>query len=90
MLGKRRSKKHVCISRSFQPISTFFFSLDTVLDHSSNPSKISVFLHQLGTGCFILYNTGNDLAYSRNGLLTTVAYKWNDDDPVYALEVKIS
>jgi len=41
----------------------------------------------LGTGCFILYNTGEDLAYSKNGLLTTVAYKWNDDNPVYALEV---
>ncbi|CAF3752163.1 unnamed protein product [Rotaria sordida] len=41
-----------------------------------------------GTGCFILYNTGEDLAYSRNGLLTTVAYKWNDDDAVYALEVR--
>ncbi len=43
----------------------------------------------LGTGCFILYNTGEDLAYSRNGLLTTVAYKWNNDNPVYALEVLI-
>ncbi|CAF0763527.1 unnamed protein product [Adineta steineri] len=43
-----------------------------------------------GTGCFILYNTGNDLAYSLNGLLTTVAYKWNDDDPVYALEGSIA
>ncbi|CAM4903144.1 unnamed protein product [Rotaria socialis] len=43
-----------------------------------------------GTGCFILYNTGEDLAYSRNGLLTTVAYKWNDDDAVYALEGSIA
>jgi glycerol kinase len=42
-----------------------------------------------GTGCFILYNTGEELAYSKNGLLTTVAYKWNDDHPVYALEVHI-
>ncbi|CAF0853375.1 unnamed protein product [Adineta ricciae] len=31
-----------------------------------------------------------DLAYSRNGLLTTVAYKWNDDDAVYALEGSIA
>lgn len=43
-----------------------------------------------GTGCFILYNTGEDIAYSRNGLLTTVAYKWNDEDAVYALEGSIA
>ena len=43
----------------------------------------------LGTGCFILYNTGEDLAYSKSGLLTTVAYKWNDDNVVYALEVRL-
>ena len=46
------------------------------------------FCKQTGTGCFILYNTGEDLVYSQNGLLTTVAYKWNDDDAVYALEVR--
>ncbi|CAF4288039.1 unnamed protein product [Rotaria sp. Silwood2] len=44
----------------------------------------------VGTGCFILYNTGEDLSYSRNGLLTTVAYKWNDDNAVYALEGSIA
>ncbi|CAF0850769.1 unnamed protein product [Rotaria sp. Silwood1] len=44
----------------------------------------------LGTGCFILYNTGEELAYSRSGLLTTVAYKWNDDNAVYALEGSIA
>jgi len=49
--------------------------------------KIMIQYLFLGTGCFILYNTGEDLAYSKNGLLTTVAYKWNDDNPVYALEV---
>lgn len=43
-----------------------------------------------GTGCFILYNTGEDVAYSRNGLLSTVAYKWNDEDAVYALEGSIA
>ena len=41
-----------------------------------------------GTGCFILYNTGEDIAYSRNGLLTTVAYQWNNAHAVYALEVR--
>jgi glycerol kinase len=50
--------------------------------------SIFIFSNRIGTGCFILYNTGEDLAYSRNGLLTTVAYKWNDDDAVYALEVR--
>jgi glycerol kinase len=41
-----------------------------------------------GTGCFLLYNTGNDIVYSRNGLITTVAYKFGDEKPVYALEVE--
>jgi len=38
-----------------------------------------------GTGAFILTNTGKDIIQSRNGLLTTVAYKYKDS-PVYALE----
>lgn len=46
------------------------------------------FLFFEGTGCFILYNTGEDIAYSRNGLLTTVAYQWNNAHAVYALEVR--
>ncbi len=65
----------------------FSSTLDTVYDHHEKHVDIYFFI-QIGTGCFILYNTGQDLAYSRNGLLTTVAYKWNDDDPVYALEVR--
>ena len=40
-----------------------------------------------GTGCFLLYNTGNDIVYSTHGLITTVAYKFGDEKPVYALEV---
>ncbi|KAM9985468.1 hypothetical protein ACTFIZ_009021 [Dictyostelium cf. discoideum] len=40
-----------------------------------------------GTGCFLLYNTGNDIVHSRNGLLTTVCYQFGKDSPpVYALE----
>lgn len=39
-----------------------------------------------GTGCFLLYNTGNDIVYSAHGLITTVAYKFGDEKPVYALE----
>lgn len=38
-----------------------------------------------GTGCFMLMNTGENLQYSQNGLLTTIA--WGIDDEVhYALE----
>ncbi len=38
-----------------------------------------------GTGCFMLMNTGENLQYSENGLLTTIA--WGLDDKVfYALE----
>ncbi|MBD66913.1 MAG: glycerol kinase [Halobacteriovoraceae bacterium] len=38
-----------------------------------------------GTGAFILLNTGEEKTYSRNGLLTTVAYK-KDNKTCYALE----
>ena len=42
-----------------------------------------------GTGCFLLYNTGEEAIFSKNGLLTTVAYKLGKDAPViYALEVR--
>ena len=34
----------------------------------------------------MLMNTGNEPVFSDNGLLTTVAYKIGDTDPVYALE----
>eukprot|EP01132_Coremiostelium_polycephalum_P004591 gene4591-5730_t len=40
-----------------------------------------------GTGCFLLYNTGNEIIHSRNGLLTTVCYQFgHDSKPFYALE----
>ncbi|GAA1006381.1 MULTISPECIES: glycerol kinase GlpK [Streptomyces] len=39
-----------------------------------------------GTGSFLLMNTGTDLVHSRNGLLTTVAYKIFNQPTVYALE----
>jgi glycerol kinase len=38
-----------------------------------------------GTGCFLLMNTGNELVYSKNNLLTTVAWKINGEVN-YALE----
>ncbi|OFE15728.1 glycerol kinase [Humibacillus sp. DSM 29435] len=43
-----------------------------------------------GTGNFMLLNTGTEIVRSENGLLTTVAYKFGDDDAVYALEGSIA
>jgi glycerol kinase len=42
-----------------------------------------------GTGCFLLMNTG-DLKVSKHGLLTTVAYQFGKQKPVYALEGSIA
>lgn len=44
-----------------------------------------------GTGCFLLCNTGLEIVQSRNGLLTTVAYKLGPNRPVqYALEGSVA
>lgn len=43
-----------------------------------------------GTGNFLLVNTGDEMVRSENGLLSTVAYRLGDDDPVYALEGSIA
>ncbi|NNL47510.1 MAG: glycerol kinase, partial [Acidimicrobiia bacterium] len=43
-----------------------------------------------GTGCFLLLNTGTKPVPSPSGLLTTLAYKLGDDDPVYALEGSVA
>jgi glycerol kinase len=43
-----------------------------------------------GTGCFMLLNTGTKPVPSASGLLTTVAYRYKDDPPVYALEGSIA
>jgi glycerol kinase len=43
-----------------------------------------------GTGCFMLLNTGNDAVQSKNGLLTTLAYKFGNKPAVYALEGSIA
>ena len=42
------------------------------------------------TGCFILLNTGSSPVISNNGLLTTVAYKLDNEDAVYALEGSVT
>ena len=44
-----------------------------------------------GTGCFLLYNTGEEPVISKNGLLTTVGYKMGPKaKPIYALEGSIA
>ncbi|XP_038066271.1 glycerol kinase-like isoform X2 [Patiria miniata] len=44
-----------------------------------------------GTGCFLLYNTGEEPVLSKHGLLTTVAYKLGKEAPVvYALEGSVA
>ncbi|KAJ3215154.1 hypothetical protein HDU67_000782 [Dinochytrium kinnereticum] len=44
-----------------------------------------------GTGCFMLFNTGDTPIISQSGLLTTVAYQLGKDQPVaYALEGSIA
>jgi glycerol kinase len=43
-----------------------------------------------GTGNFMLLNTGTEPVFSKNGLLTTVAYKIGDAPQVYALEGSIA
>ncbi len=39
-----------------------------------------------GTGNFLLVNTGNKLMYSKNNLLSTIAWKIGDEDITYAIE----
>ena len=43
-----------------------------------------------GTGCFLLFNTGHKIIFSRHGLLTTPAYQMHGKKPVYALEGSIA
>ncbi|CAO3638625.1 unnamed protein product [Mucor hiemalis] len=43
-----------------------------------------------GTGCFMLFNTGDKPVISKNGLLTTVAYQLGKEKPMYALEGSIA
>jgi glycerol kinase len=43
-----------------------------------------------GTGCFLLMNTGTSKVESAAGLLTTLAYRFGDKPPIYALEGSIA
>ncbi|MGK0715789.1 glycerol kinase GlpK [Leucobacter sp. W1153] len=46
--------------------------------------------HTFGTGGFLIVNTGEQPVLSRNGLLTTVAYRIGDEPPTYALEGSVA
>jgi glycerol kinase len=43
-----------------------------------------------GTGCFLLLNTGTTAVPSAHGMLTTVAYQFAGQAPVYALEGSVA
>ncbi len=43
-----------------------------------------------GTGCFLLMNTGTEAVQSTCGLLTTVAFRFGAQSPVYALEGSVA
>ncbi|MFN3848497.1 MAG: glycerol kinase GlpK [Spirosomataceae bacterium] len=43
-----------------------------------------------GTGCFMLMNTGTELVPSKHGLLTTVAYQFENQPVHYALEGSVA
>ena len=43
-----------------------------------------------GTGCFLLFQTGEEIVHSENGLLTTVGYQLGDGPAHYALEGSIA
>ncbi|PWC07517.1 glycerol kinase GlpK [Mycetocola zhujimingii] len=43
-----------------------------------------------GTGNFLIFNTGEEIVHSKNGLLTTLGYKLGDAKPHYALEGSIA
>jgi len=43
-----------------------------------------------GTGNFLIFNTGEEIVRSENGLLTTLGYKLGDAAPHYALEGSIA
>ncbi|MFT4245370.1 MAG: glycerol kinase GlpK [Micrococcaceae bacterium] len=43
-----------------------------------------------GTGCFLIFNTGEEIVQSKNGLITTLGYKLGDEKPTYALEGSIA
>jgi glycerol kinase len=55
----------------------------TCFDHGDMKSTF-------GTGAFLLFTLGNEPVMSEHGLVTTVAWKLGDADPVYALEGSVA
>ena len=43
-----------------------------------------------GTGAFLVSNTGTEIVRSQSGLITTVAYQFSGEAPVYALEGSVA
>ncbi|UOR00276.1 glycerol kinase GlpK [Leucobacter allii] len=43
-----------------------------------------------GTGCFLIFQTGEEIVHSANGLITTVAFQLGDGPAHYALEGSIA
>ncbi len=72
-----------------------FFRVNTPITGVAGDQQASLFGHACfkkgeykntyGTGCFMLLNTGNEIVNSKNGLLSTVAWKIGDE-VTYALE----
>ena len=52
--------------------------------------EIGMAKNTYGTGCFMLMNTGEEVVFSQNGLLTTLCYKIGEQKAVYALEGSIA
>jgi glycerol kinase len=63
-----------------QPASLFGH---TCFDHGDTKSTY-------GTGAFLLFTLGTEPVISERGLITTVAWKLGDADPVYALEGSVA
>ena len=68
---------------AFSAISRPRFSARRAL-RSARPKTL------MGTGCFLLMNTGEKIVNSTSGLITTVGYRIGDEPAVYALEGSIA
>ena len=67
------------------PINVVFGDQQAAL-FGQNCIEIGEIKNTYGTGCFTLLNIGTEVKYSKNRLLTTLAYQINNQKPVYALE----
>ena len=44
----------------------------------------------LGTGSFLLLNTGPERVHSKHGMISTIAYRFEGESPIYALEGSVA